>query len=441
MVDKASLSIGIIALLVAAGGIAYSQSLIGGVTNEITKAKNELSTQLTSKTSPIDTSVNTIRQDQSALKQEQAAIRTLVEQKVGGLEQALAQAQARLAEAEKIAAAQAKELEQLRASAALEEKAKLEKAPVIYGVMDAPDFVNLVWPRFREAYPWAPEKPSYVEGFAPLIARFVSESQAGAPTADIIYQSEPQMLIQLLPGGFLQPFPEMRYRGLYPANFADEQGASYVVTVIPMVIAYNINLVPADQAPKGWLELADPKWNGKIVMQDPRLTQTSTQVLVSFFPVLGEQRWDAFMKGLAANKPVFTNSNTEAFTKVVAGEFPITLALVNDFLPPRFTPGTPVAIAFPQEDPKAIAVGAITRMAVTAKGSNPNFAKLFLEWFASPLGQRALAESGRPPALQTVDAPASLGKLLPAGTTIIPAYVEYYTKGAEWTTRIKSYFP
>src|SRR3972149_5432081 len=278
MIDKASLSIGIIALLVAAGGLAYTQSLLGGVTNEITKAKNELGTQITSKTSPIETSVNTIRQDQSALKGEQTAIRTLVEQQVGGLEPALKEAQSRLAEAEKKAAEQAKELEQLRASAALEERAKTEQAPLIYGVMDAPDFLNIVWPRFREAYPWAPSTGRYIEGFAALRARFVSEFQAGVPTADILLQSEAPMMIEFAPKGFFAPFKDMRYRGLYEEALLDKDGFTYTTFLLPAVIVYNSNILKANEAPKGWLELGDPKWKDKVVMQSLKVTETTTKV-------------------------------------------------------------------------------------------------------------------------------------------------------------------
>ena len=438
MVDKGSLSIGIIALLISAGGIAYTASSLGTVSSDINKAKNDLSAQITTKTSPIESSVGTVRQDQSALKQEQAAIRTLVEQKVGGLEQALKEAQSRLAEAEKKAAEQAKELEQLRASAALEEQAKKEQAPLIYGVIDAPDFANIVWPRFREAYPWAPTSGRYIEGFGPLRARFASEFQAGAPTADIVWQPEGNMLIELAPKGFFAPFPEMRYRGLYTEATVHEGGILYGTHLLLGVIVYNTNLVSANDAPKGWSDLANPNWKNKIALQNPTRLGTPAKSLADLFPILGQEKWETLAKGLAANNPLYTGSDTEAYIKVLAGEAPIGVVLINDVL--RQKPGTPVAVAWPQEEPIGVPIGSITQIAVNVKAANPNFARLFVEWLLGPLGQKALGETGRSPVLTTVDVPVSLGKVLPPGMKILPSNRDFYQNGQQWADRYKALF-
>src|SRR3972149_4871961 len=109
MLNKASLSVAIIAILIGAGSFAYTASTISGISSQVTQARTDVSTQITevnSKISPLETSLNTVRQ-------EQTAIRGLDDQRIGGLEKALQEAQQQLAEAQKASQQAQKELEAL----------------------------------------------------------------------------------------------------------------------------------------------------------------------------------------------------------------------------------------------------------------------------------------------------------------------------------------
>ena len=72
--------------------------------------------------------------------------------------------------------------------------------------------------------------------------------------------------------------------------------ASWRVTLSP--IAYNTNLVKAEDAPKGFNDLLDPKWTGKIVKAHPGYSgtiMTATQQLSrdlgwSYFEKLAKQK-------------------------------------------------------------------------------------------------------------------------------------------------------
>ncbi|MBI2184357.1 MAG: extracellular solute-binding protein [Thaumarchaeota archaeon] len=438
MIDKASLAVAVVAILVSAGSIAYTSSVIGGVSSQIDAAKKDLSGQITSqfgqvnsKISPLESSVNTV-------KGEQTAIRSLVDQRIGGLEKSLQEAQQRLAQAEKQAQQSQAELQALQAERALEEAAKKEKPPLIYGVIDAPDFASTVWPRFRESYPWAPAEGKYIEGFGPLRSRFVSEYNANAPTADIIWQSIAASVAELT--NYLTVWPDMKYKDLYQDAMTfpnKQQPFLYVTHLLPGVIVYNKNIVTDADAPKGWMTLADSKWKNKIVMQDIRSGSGASKVFGDLQPVLGQQKWDELMKGMNANNPLYTQSSTEAFVKVVAGEFPIGIALLNDVI--RQPAGSPIKVAWPTTDPKSIPLGDATTMSISKKAANPNFAKLFLTWLLSPTGQRAIAETGRSPALLTLDHPISVGKTLPAGISIMPANEDYIKNPKKWLDLMATY--
>ena len=42
-----------------------------------------------------------------------------------------------------------------------------------------------------------------------------------------------------------------------------------------MIIAYNSDKLSAEEAPKSWKDLTDPKWQGKIAMPNPMLSGTA----------------------------------------------------------------------------------------------------------------------------------------------------------------------
>ncbi|MBI2184880.1 MAG: extracellular solute-binding protein [Thaumarchaeota archaeon] len=440
MADKISLSIAVVAILISAGSLAYTSSVVGGVSTQIDQAKKDLigqvgsqANQVNSKISPLESSVNTV-------KQEQTAIRGLVDQRIGGLEKALQEAQTRLAQAEKAAQQSQKELQALQAEKALEEAAKKEKAPIVYGTWDAPDFINIMWPRFRESYPWAPAEARYVEGFAPLRSRFISEYQAGAPTADIIIQPQDAMIGQLK--DYFIPFNEMKYKDLYPAELVwpnKDRIVMYTANMNYAVIVYNTNLVKDADVPKGWLDLADSKWKGKVVIHDPRtLAGIISNLLADLQLALGQQRWDAFMKGLAANTGLLTASGTEAYVKVVAGEFPIGVAYINDVLKQK--PDTPLKVAWPQNEPKSMSIAIGSYVGIVNKAANPNFAKLWVTWLLSPSGQKALADTGRNPPLPSLDHPRSMSKVIPPGLGIFTVNEDRLKDPNKWAEIYKGYF-
>ncbi|MBI2184147.1 MAG: extracellular solute-binding protein [Thaumarchaeota archaeon] len=439
MADKVTLSVAVLAILISAGSLAYSSSALSPISGQIDQARKDLASQITTQTSQVNSKISPLESSVNSVKQEQTAIRSLVDQRIGGLEKSLQDAQTRLAQAEKVAQQSQQELAALKAEQALEEAAKKEKAPLVYGNMDAPAFLGIIWPRFRESYPWAPAEPRYVEGFAPLRARFASEYQAGAPSADLVMQAATAMMGEIVQ--YAQPFPNMKYLSLYPdaAILPDRQQALiFASSLLPEVIAYNTNLVKDTDAPKGWLELADPKWKGKLVTQNPKVLDYGARVMADLQLVMPRDQWDRWMKGLAANELFGTASSSEAYTKVVAGEFPIGILKLNDLITQR--PGTPVKTAWPTQEPIGITAAGSNAIAISKKAANPNFAKLLVQWLFSPQGQRAIAESGRPPALATLDHQVSLAKVLPPGMKVFAINSEFLKNPKSWEPIIKSYF-
>lgn len=311
--------------------------------------------------------------------------------------------------------------------------------PLIFGVVDEADFTDIIGPRFRESYPQTSVECRYVEGFKPLAERFIYEFQADEPSADLLWQSEAVMTGEVSP--YLTSFPEMSYKHLYPDWMLYPNKASptmFTTHLLPNVVIYNSDLVEDTAAPKSWLDLADPRWKGRIIIEDPRSLETSVKLLAELCPQMGEKRWEKFLQGLASNQPFFTKSMREAYVRVARGEFAVAIDYINDTMSQK--PGTPVKVAWPQEEPKGVTPGANSKIGISKKAIRPKPAQLFVEWLLSPLGQKTLADTSRPPALLTLDHANSLGKALPQGVKIFPPNPDFAKNPKKWEKRIATFF-
>ncbi|MEZ5906958.1 MAG: extracellular solute-binding protein, partial [Geminicoccaceae bacterium] len=54
-----------------------------------------------------------------------------------------------------------------------------------------------------------------------------------------------------------------------------------------MVIMYNSDILPAEDAPQRWEDLADPRWHGKVVHADPSKSSSALAALCTWLMIYG----------------------------------------------------------------------------------------------------------------------------------------------------------
>jgi len=158
----------------------------------------------------------------------------------------------------------------------------------------------------------------------------------------------------------------------FPAMHKDPDGmfASWRITLCP--IAYNTKLVKAEEAPKSYADLLDPKWSGKMVKAHPGYSgviMTATQQLSR------DLGWSWFEK-LSKQKVMQVQSATEPPKKVVAGERPIMVDGGEYLLVLMKEQGDPIEIVYPTEGTPLITGPS----GIMANAPNPNAARLFQAW-------------------------------------------------------------
>jgi len=325
-------------------------------------------------------------------------------------------------------------------AATLEELANNEGSVTIYGVIDTTDFTPKIIPAFVKEYPWAQGKINYV-GLSPsdISTRALSEFKAGKVQADVLVDTLGS-LTAALQGGVAETYMSPMV-GLmsYPNGTYDPNGQWTVGYDLPIVVIYNTKLVDPSKVPKTWQDLTDPYWNGKIVLDDPKILNVAGSLFAHLYPILGDAQWKSLMQGIAANHPVMTQSAGDSSTKVAQGEAYLGVGLINDYLAGlKLTPPANMAIAWIQP------VTSLPIVTVLCKNApHPNFAKFFIEWFASAAGQYAIAATGRIPMHPAIAGATLLAGVLPSGVAIVGVDTnnpDYYANPSKWTSMFQSIF-
>ena len=197
--------------------------------------------------------------------------------------------------------------------------------------------------------------------------------------------------------GWLQPlraFPNRTRADVAIDNLAGTQAPVYI---LKYGILVNTKLVASADEPKGWTDLLDPKWSGKILADDPRALGGGFNAFVAQHDKFGVD----FLKKLADQKLVFTRDLREAERRVARGEYPIYVPfLFNDFSSLK---GLPVKAIVPSEG-----VAYVQFVASMIKNTtHPNAALMFINFLLSDEAQLIFTQEGLGPVVSAVNAKVS----------------------------------
>jgi len=262
------------------------------------------------------------------------------------------------------------------------DKAEAEGAFVLYSTDPEQGQAKLL-ASFNKLFPKI--KTNYVRLQAgALYAKVRTERQAKSYLVDVIQISDMGMILDFQKvGGFSQYIsPEMA--AFKPEYKSKPEGYWTWGSVIMAGIAYNLKNTPAAEAPKTWQDLLDPKWTDAI---NVKVSNSGLQHGVWYMlkPILG----DDYFKKFATQKPRAFDSYVQQYGRLVDGQDKVIMgAQYSGYL--EFTQkGAPLSFVFPSTGVPAVS----ETYGIVADGPHPNAARLFMDWFLSPVGQQALAEA------------------------------------------------
>lgn len=160
------------------------------------------------------------------------------------------------------------------------------------------------------------------------------------------------------------------------------------IYVRQFVIGYNTNLVKPSQAPRDWPDLLDPKWKGKLAMDEDEV-----EWFASMLDYYGREKGMGFMQALARQEPQLRRGHTLLSKLLSAGDFPLAIVHAQEMDQGRKR-GEPVDWVRTL-DP---VVTSPSEIAIAAKAPHPDAAMLLVDFILSPEGQSIIRDRGRVPA-------------------------------------------
>ena len=270
------------------------------------------------------------------------------------------------------------------------EGTKKEGKLVYYTVLTVPESRALL-AAFEKKHPFIQTELFRLEGDK-MRAKILTEARAGRHTFDVNSTSITNTGL-LMRSGLLAPYKAQTRGRIWP-GLKDDDGYWTALYVRQYALSYNTKLVPERDAPKDWWELLDPKWKGKIGLDE------EIELYGALWLYWGREKAQRLMKGLVAQSPSIRNGHTLIAQLTAAGEFPLSIAYANRIEEMK-AKGAPVDWAN-TTDPVVASPSVIT---ISAHAPHPNAARLFVEFALSHEAQSLLRSFDRVTAHLDIPAP------------------------------------
>ena len=234
-----------------------------------------------------------------------------------------------------------------------------------------------------------------------VFQRIGQEHASNIRVVDVVNTADAAHLIVWKRNGWLAPYVPEDVARHFPAQYHDPDGVSALTRVWLSSLGYNTNLVKAEDAPKSFADLLDPKWMGKMVKAHPAYSGT---IMTATFQIARDLGW-GYLEKLARQKIMQVQSSTDPPKKLALGERAV-MADGNDYnLIQLKERGQPVEVVYPTEGTPFVT----GPTAIFASAPNPNAARLFQNWLHSREAQQLLVDFARQHSMhaQVTDRPGS----------------------------------
>jgi iron(III) transport system substrate-binding protein len=260
-------------------------------------------------------------------------------------------------------------------------KAKEEKMLVYYSTTDIRDGTAMVH-AFQKKYPFI-EPKLFRLGSTQVVVKVLQEHRGGAHLFDVISATSFQFY-EIFKEDLFQKY-ESPERRAFLDDFKDKEGYWTSAYHNASVIAYNTNMVKPADLPKSYDDLLQPKWKGKMLMDN-----RETEWYASLIQVLGREKAVRLMQGLAKQDLSFRPGRTLITQVLASGELPLAVNDYDHLVQSAKKRGAPIeTIAAPPVISRVQPVG-LGRYA-----PHPNVGKLFIDFTLSEEGQKILRSFGR----------------------------------------------
>ncbi|HET9652695.1 MAG TPA: extracellular solute-binding protein [Usitatibacter sp.] len=328
------------------------------------------------------------------------------------------------------------------------EGSKKENKLVVYSIMAEYNWKPVI-EGFRKLYPWI-EVQTLDLGSSEVFERYYSERASGARTGDLIIAGAVDKWLQLIAKGEAIDYQSPEADKL--PKWSMPRKGLYTVSADPMVIVWNNALVPENQRPKSFAELAKlaaahpADYKNKVTTYNAATEAFGLNINWAFTKKYGDTAWKELETLGKVTRP--ERSAGPMIEKITSGEYKVGYFISGIVLFPKLTDPARAKLlgwAFPTDGTPIVLRG----MAIPKGSTNVNSAKLMLDYILSHDGQVGFGKGGLTPYREDVKAsevprPTYHGVVEQVGGEDKVVRVEYdddvMTKGPEFQARWRKLF-
>lgn len=216
----------------------------------------------------------------------------------------------------------------------------------------------------------------------PLYSRVSSEIEGGIHEVDVLSTGDQRTFTEN-PEWWEQITPEL----VPTVTLAPERSRqpNFVITAQgAAMMAYNTDMISAEEAPQTWTDVLDPRFQGRCLIVDPRAVVTNVSWLEHMVEVYGEE----FLESIPDQNCQIVSAGTPGVQEVAAGGAALVFPVNRAHIMPIVEQGAPVEGVEPWAHSDIAALGSETSVGIAAQAPNPNAARLYMTWLLTPEAQK-----------------------------------------------------
>lgn len=141
------------------------------------------------------------------------------------------------------------------------------------------------------------------------------------------------------------------------------------------------------EAPKTWKDLADPKYQGEVIMSDPAVSGTNYAVVKGILDMFGEEEGWTYLEALNSNIEFYGKRGKDPEEKVTAGEFALGIIPVDKGAF-DVAEDNNLTVIYPEDGIPWVPEG----VAIFKETENTDVAEAFVDFMLLPENQEIIAE-------------------------------------------------
>ncbi|HLB28973.1 MAG TPA: extracellular solute-binding protein, partial [Dehalococcoidia bacterium] len=177
-------------------------------------------------------------------------------------------------------------------------------------------------------------------------------------------------------------------------EFADREHLSLVMVSYSNSNTYVNSGLAKPEEFKSYKDLLDPKWKGKILLHDPRISGPGAAVFAFFYQ--HKELGPDFVRALARQDLKILRDTGQELEWLGQGKYPICIACSTETAATMVKQGVPIATINPAQLKEGgyLSAGA-GAVAMLNKAPHPNAAKVYVNWLLTQETQTALARAAK----------------------------------------------